>query len=104
MRLATPVLFVLLSGTVGAQELLHQTSGSHYEEYGKNVAIVGDSPTDLEAGNRAGAGLVIGVRSGSHTEDTLRAAPHTHIVDSVADVPAVLAAPRVGGHRRAVDR
>lgn len=68
------------------------------------VAIVGDSPADLEAGNRAGAGLVIGVRSGTHSEEVLRAAPHTHIVDSVADVPAVLASPRTTGHRRAVDR
>jgi len=68
------------------------------------VAIVGDSPADLEAGNRAGAGLVIGVRSGTHDEAALRAAPHTHIVDSVADVPQVLAAPRTGGHRRAVDQ
>ena len=68
------------------------------------VAIVGDSATDLEAGNRAGAGLVVGVRSGGATESDLRSAPHTHLVDSVADLPAILHAPRTDGQRRTSDR
>lgn len=68
------------------------------------VAIVGDSATDLEAGNRAGAGLVIGVRSGGADEQSLLAAPHTHLVDSVADLPAILEAPRTEGQRRTSDR
>lgn len=68
------------------------------------VAIVGDSPADLEAGNRAGAGLVIGVRSGGADERSLMSAPHTHLIDSVADLLAVLDGPRVAGQRRASDR
>lgn len=67
------------------------------------VAIVGDNAADLEAGNRAGAGLVIGVRSGSANEDVLNASPHTHLVDSIADVPNVVHAPRDTGKRRASD-
>lgn len=68
------------------------------------VAIVGDSATDLEAGNRAGAGLVVGVRSGGADEQTLLDAPHTHLVDSVADLPAILEGPRTEGQRRTSDR
>ena len=67
------------------------------------VAIVGDNAADLEAGNRAGAGLVIGVRTGTATEDALSASPHTHLVDSIADVPNVVHAPRDSGQRRASD-
>lgn len=68
------------------------------------VAIVGDTAADLEAGNRAGAGLVIGVRSGLASEDSLRNAPHTHLIDSVADLFDVLGAPRTEGQRRSSDR
>ena len=67
------------------------------------VAIVGDSATDLEAGNRAGAGLVVGVRTGGAPGGRLEAAPHTHLVDSVADLPTVLEAPRTRGARRTSD-
>lgn len=67
------------------------------------VAIVGDSVADLEAGNRAGAGLVIGVLTGVHGRAQLEAAPHTHLVDSVVDVPPILDSPRETGHRRRDD-
>ena len=67
------------------------------------VAIVGDNPADLEAGNRAGAGLVIGVRTGSASADQLAISPHTHLVNSIADVPNVVHAPRTTGQRRASD-
>ena len=67
------------------------------------VAIVGDNVADLEAGNRAGAGLVIGVRSGNAPADALAVSPHTHLVDSIADVPNVVHAPRTTGQRRASD-
>ena len=68
------------------------------------VAIVGDSAADLEAGNRAGAGLVVGVRTGDAPAGTLEAAPHTHLIDSVAELEAVLDAPRTKGARRTSDR
>lgn len=68
------------------------------------VAIVGDTAADLEAGNRAGAGLVVGVRSGRAPDESLAAAPHTHLIDSVADLASVLCAPRTVGQRRSSDQ
>ncbi len=68
------------------------------------VAIVGDNVADLEAGNRAGAGLVVGVRSGGADAAALATSPHTHLVDTVADLPSVFGAPRNAGKRRASDR
>jgi len=67
------------------------------------VAIVGDNVADLEAGNRAGAGLVVGVRSGGASADDLAASPHTHLIDSVAELASVLRGPRTQGQRRATD-
>ncbi len=54
------------------------------------VAVVGDTASDLLAGTRSGASLVIGVLSGAHSRAELTRAPHTHVIDSVADLPALL--------------
>ncbi len=54
------------------------------------VAKVGDTPADLEEGTRAGCGLVVGVTGGSHTADQLRPWPHTHLIGSVVELPALL--------------
>ncbi len=54
------------------------------------VAVVGDTASDLQAGTRSGASYVIGVLSGAHSRQELALSPHTHIVDSVADLPALL--------------
>ncbi|MGO8871480.1 MAG: phosphonatase-like hydrolase [Acidimicrobiales bacterium] len=54
------------------------------------VAVVGDTSSDLLAGTRSGASLVVGVLSGAHSRAELGRAPHTHIIDSVADLPALL--------------
>jgi phosphonatase-like hydrolase len=54
------------------------------------VVKVGDTPSDLEEGVNAGCGAVIGVTAGSHTAAQLRPHQHTHLVTSVADVPAAL--------------
>ena len=54
------------------------------------VAIAGDTVSDLLAGTRAGAGIVAGVLTGADDRATLETAPHTHILDSIADLPAVL--------------
>ena len=54
------------------------------------VAVVGDTASDLIAGSRAGASLVIGVLSGAHSRSELGEAPHTHIIGSVAELPDLL--------------
>jgi phosphonatase-like hydrolase len=56
------------------------------------VAKVGDTPADLQEGQAAGCGLVVGVTEGSHTEDELRPWPHTHLVPNVGALPALIAA------------
>lgn len=54
------------------------------------VANVGDTALDLQAGHNAGVRWNIGVLSGAHDRLTLAAAPHTHILPSVAEVPPAL--------------
>lgn len=56
----------------------------------RRVAVVGDTPLDLQAGNNAGCGWVVGVLSGAHGLETLGTTQHTHILNSVADLPAIL--------------
>ncbi len=55
------------------------------------VAVAGDTANDLLAGTRAGASVVAGVLTGAHDRAELEAAPHTHILPTVADLlPVVL--------------
>lgn len=56
------------------------------------VAKVGDTRADLEEGINSGCGLVIGVCSGAFTRAELEALPHTHVLDSVAQVPHAIQA------------
>ena len=58
----------------------------------RDVLVAGDTVNDVTAGTRAGARFVVGVLSGAHTVAELGAARHTHLLASVADVPALLAA------------
>ncbi len=57
----------------------------------RRIAVVGDTPLDLKAGVTSGAGWVIGVLTGAHGLDTLGATYHTHLLDSVATLPDLLA-------------
>jgi phosphoglycolate phosphatase len=50
------------------------------------LAVVGDTPSDIESGLRAGAGLVVGVTTGAATAEALAAAGAPHILDSVGGV------------------
>ena len=56
----------------------------------REVAVVGDTVNDLVAGTRAGASVVAGVLTGAHGRAELESAPHTHIIDSIAEFPALL--------------
>ncbi|MEP6686816.1 MAG: phosphonatase-like hydrolase [Gemmatimonadales bacterium] len=55
----------------------------------ERVAVVGDTRLDLEAAWNAGAQWRIGVLTGAHDRATLTAAPHTHLLPSVADIPSL---------------
>jgi phosphoglycolate phosphatase len=54
------------------------------------VAVAGDTTSDLLAGTRSGASVVAGVLTGAHTRDELAEVPHTHLLDSIADLPALI--------------
>ncbi len=57
----------------------------------RRVANAGDTVLDLQAGYNAGVALNIGVLSGAHGRDQMQPQPHTDLLDSVADLPALLA-------------
>ncbi|KJY27034.1 HAD family hydrolase [Streptomyces sp. NRRL S-495] len=57
-----------------------------------HLAAVGDTTSDLLAAHRAGARIAAAVRTGSHTDTDFATVPHTHILDSVTALPAVLGA------------
>jgi phosphoglycolate phosphatase len=56
----------------------------------REVAVAGDTVHDVVAGSRAGAGIVAGVLTGAHGRAQLEAAPHTHILDTIGELPAVV--------------
>lgn len=62
----------------GAAEGVHQ------------IAVVGDTTYDMLSGVRAGAGLVVGVLTGAHGHEALRAAGAGHVLGSVAELPALI--------------
>jgi phosphonatase-like hydrolase len=57
-----------------------------------SVANVGDTVSDLRAGHNAGVRWNFGVLSGAHGREQLENEPHTQLLESVADLPAVFAA------------
>lgn len=56
----------------------------------KKVAKVGDTMSDLEEGTAAGCGWVIGVTSGSYTQEELAAGPHTHLIHQLHELKQIL--------------
>jgi len=56
------------------------------------VMAVGDTPLDLQAASNAGVRGMVGVLSGVGTREQLSREPHTDIIRSVADLPALLGA------------
>ncbi|WP_426006060.1 HAD family hydrolase [Paenarthrobacter sp. NyZ202] len=56
----------------------------------REVAVVGDTSSDMLSGVRSGASLMAGVLTGSHSEATLRAAGATAVVDSIKQLPLLL--------------
>ncbi|RYX81424.1 phosphonatase-like hydrolase [bacterium] len=54
------------------------------------VAKVGDTPSDMEEGANAGCSYIVGVTGGTHSREQLEIYPHTHIIGTVAELPALL--------------
>lgn len=57
------------------------------------VAVAGDTRADMEAGRRSGALLVVGVLTGADNSAALTDAGATHVLSSIAELPALLGLP-----------
>ena len=55
----------------------------------REVLNVGDTVSDLQAAHNAGVAISVGVLSGAHNEERLKREPHTRLIASVADLPAL---------------
>ena len=58
----------------------------------ERVLVAGDTIADLRSGTNAGAGAVVGVATGALSLAELGLERHTHLLPSVADLPALVAA------------
>ncbi|MBB2745199.1 HAD family hydrolase [Microbispora sp. NBRC 16548] len=62
----------------------------------RQVAVAGDSESDMLSGRRAGASIVAGVLTGVHSKDRLLGGGATHIIESIADFPGLVLGNGVG--------
>ena len=69
--------------------IFHAMEGARVDRVAETIAV-GDTPLDLQAGTNAGLAGVIGVLSGAGTAERLQREPHTHILPSVAELPALI--------------
>lgn len=54
------------------------------------MVVVGDTTIDIETGVNSGAGFVVGVLSGEHDREALEGAGADAVIESIADLPALL--------------
>jgi phosphonatase-like hydrolase len=56
----------------------------------RHIAVCGDTANDMLTGRRSGASIVAGVLTGAHDRDRLLAAGATHVLPSIAALPALV--------------
>jgi phosphonatase-like hydrolase len=56
----------------------------------RDVLVVGDTVSDLQSAHNAGAAMGVAVLNGAHRREQLEREPHTHLITSIADLPALL--------------
>ena len=54
------------------------------------VAKVGDTASDMEEGTAAGCKYVVGITTGAFTRKQLESTPHTHLIDTLHELPIIL--------------
>ncbi len=64
----------------------------------RQVAVAGDSESDMLCGRRAGASIVAGVLTGVHSRERLLGGGATHILDSIADFPTLILGSELDAH------
>ncbi|MGW2203977.1 phosphonatase-like hydrolase [Streptomyces sp. NPDC001774] len=57
----------------------------------RRIVVAGDTSYDMLGGIRSGAGIVAGVLTGAHDEAALKEHGATHVLASVAELPAAMA-------------
>jgi phosphonatase-like hydrolase len=55
------------------------------------VVKVGDTEVDVQEGRNAGCGLVVSVTTGAYTKEQLQGYQPDHIIDSLSELPALMA-------------
>jgi len=56
----------------------------------REVLVVGDTVSDLQSAHNAGAAMGVAELNGAHKREVLEREPHTHLIGSIADLPALL--------------
>jgi phosphoglycolate phosphatase-like HAD superfamily hydrolase len=54
------------------------------------MVVVGDTPLDLIAGRRAGAGLLVGVLTGAGDRQALQSSGADEVIGSIGSLPRLL--------------
>lgn len=57
----------------------------------QKVIVVGDTPSDIEAGVNANCYWSLGVTNGTHTKEQLETSPHNGLLNSIADLQLMIA-------------
>ncbi len=57
----------------------------------QKVIVVGDTPSDIQAGVNANSGWSLGVTNGTHTKEQLKTSPHNGLLNSLADLKPLIA-------------
>lgn len=73
---------------------LVETAARHFGVEPDEVAVCGDTVSDLLCGTRAGAAIVAGVVADPERRPDMAATPHTHLLESVAELSALLLEPQ----------
>lgn len=56
----------------------------------REVGVAGDTPADLLSGHAAGVAMTVGLGCGTHSLAQLREHPHTHLLDDLRPLPALV--------------
>lgn len=79
----------VVDGRPAPYMLFHAMEAARVDNVADAIAI-GDTPLDIQAANNGGLAAAIGVYSGAATEARLRKEKYSHILPSVASLPALL--------------
>jgi phosphoglycolate phosphatase len=67
--------------------LYNKKFGTHIS--GDEIAVIGDTESDMKSGVSAGAKIIVGVSTGAHNPDQLTGAGATHVLAGAVDLRAI---------------